>query len=181
MIFNSKRVQLKNGTQVTIRVAHTNDAERLRNTISTYIKNSPYIPKFPEEITWTVRDTQDWIKEFEADNALLLVAEYDHQIIGNIDVTGHHRKAMAHSAVIGMGMVQEWRNTGLGTILMKCVLDWAKANAALELLWLQVYTVNKPAIHLYSKMGFKESGIVKNYFKQDGCYYDNMTMVKHVK
>ena len=109
------------------------------------------------------------------------MAEYENQIIGNIDLTGSQRKIMEHTAVIGMGMFKDWRNSGLGTELLFATIDWAKQNQILELIWLQVYTENKLGLHLYRKMGFEENGIIKNYFKRDNQYFDNLTMSMVVK
>jgi ribosomal protein S18 acetylase RimI-like enzyme len=88
---------------------------------------------------------------------------------------------MQHTAVIGMGMFIEWRNSGLGTELMKYSIEWAKENPILELLLLQVYTENELGLNLYRKMEFVENGVIKNYFKQNGRYYDNLTMSLSVK
>lgn len=88
---------------------------------------------------------------------------------------------MEHTAVIGMGILKEWRNKGLGTALLKLAIEWSKENSILELLWLQVYTVNELGLGLYRKVGFVENGIMKNFFKQDGKYFDNLTMTMNVK
>lgn len=112
---------------------------------------------------------------------MLLIAEFDNEIIGNIDLTGSRRKIMQHTAVIGVGMLQDWRNSGLGTILLKSAIEWATENSILEILWLQVYTDNKLGLALYQKMGFEENGIMKNFFKHDGKYFYNLTMTMNVK
>ncbi|CAM1345646.1 GNAT family N-acetyltransferase [Tenacibaculum amylolyticum] len=182
MKIKPKTITLKNGKEILIRQCEVNDAEHLRNTIKTYIKDSKYIPKLQEEFKLSISQGEDWIKSFiDRPNSLLLIAEFDNKIIGNIDLTGNPRKVMEHTAVIGMGMLAEWRNSGLGTELMKAAISWAKNNPILEILWLQVYTDNKLGVGLYQKMGFTENGIIKNFFKQDGIYFDNLTMSLEVK
>ena len=177
-----KKVELKNGKLVVIRQAEINDAEQLLQCIKIYIPQSDFIPKLEQEIKLTLEQEKDWINSFLInDNSLLLVAEYENQIIGNIDLTGSQRKIMEHTAVIGMGMFKDWRNSGLGTELLFATIDWAKQNKILELIWLQVYTENKLGLHLYRKMGFEENGIIKNYFKRDNQYFDNLTMSMVVK
>src|SRR5690606_38339659 len=101
--------------------------------------------------------------------------------IGNIDITGSSRVIMQHTGVIGMGILTEWRDLGLGTELMKLSINWAKENPILELLWLQVYCENELGVNLYRKMNFKDNGIIKNYFKRNGKYYDNLTMSLSLK
>ncbi len=180
--FEPKIVELKNSKLVTIRQAKIDDAEKLLACIKTYIPQSNYIPKLEQEIKLTIEQEKEWINSFLTnEKSLLLVAEYENEIIGNIDLTGNQRKIMEHTAVIGMGMLIEWRNSGLGTSLLKATIDWAKQNPILELVWLQVYTENELGINLYRKMGFEENGIIKNFFKHEDKYFDNLTMTMNVK
>jgi RimJ/RimL family protein N-acetyltransferase len=180
--FNPQIVTLKNQKQVVIRQAETKDAEELLHCLKTYISQSDFLPKHDYEIKLTVEQEMDWINSYlKNDNSILLVAEYENQLIGNIDVTGSQRERMMHTGMIGMGMLEEWRNSGLGTLLMEKAIAWSKQNAILELLWLQVYTANHAALHLYKKMGFIENGIIKNYFKHETDYFDVMTMSLEVK
>ncbi len=182
MKFNPITVTLKNNREITIRSAVISDAEKLLATIKEYINDSEYIPKKTSEITITVAQERDWISSFiEKQNSLLLIAEYDQEIIGNLDITGSSRIMMQHTGVIGMGMQAAWRNSGLGTELMKAAIAWAEKNPILELLWLQVYTANVLGLSLYRKMHFTENGIIQNYFKHNGKYYDNLTMSLAVK
>ena len=175
-------VELKNRKTITIRQAEIRDAEKLLDCIRMYIAQSPYIPKLEREITLTVEQEKQWIQSFLThQNSLLLIAEYNGEIIGNIDVTGNQRITMQHTAVIGMGMLNQWRNSGLGSALMQVAIKWAKENPILELLWLQVYTENTSGVSLYQKMGFEKCGVIKNFFKQDNTYFDNLTMTRSVK
>lgn len=175
-------MKLKNQKTVTIRQANSEDAKKLLNCIKTYVPQSDYIPKLEQEIKLTIEQAKEWIYSFLTnENSVLLIAEYENEIIGNIDLTGNRRKIMEHTAVIGMGMLKEWRNSGLGTALLKVAIEWAKENPTLELLWLQVYTDNKLGLGLYRKMGFEENGIMKNFFKHDEKYFDNLTMTMNVK
>ncbi len=180
--FNPIIVKLKNAKEVKIRSAEISDAENLLKTIKKYIVDSEFIPKLFDEIKLTIQQEEDWINSFiQKENSLLLIAEYENVIIGNIDITGSSRVIMQHTGVIGMGMLTEWRNSGLGTELMKHSINWAKENPILELLWLQVYCENELGVSLYRKMNFKENGIIKNYFKLNGKYYDNLTMSLSLK
>lgn len=179
--FGEQVKTLKDGTPVMIREAEPNDAARLLTCIKTYIPQSEHIPKLESEIIMTVSDEELWIRSFlESANSLLLVAEYQNKIIGNIDLTGSRRKVMEHTAVIGMGMMSEWRNRGLGSALMESVLDWATSNPILELLWLQVYGDNEAGINLYKKMGFVETGRIPGFFRHNHRLSENVTMVRRV-
>lgn len=177
MKFTPRAVSLKNGKKILLRSAQISDAAPLIQTVKEYLSDSDYIPQSPEEFNLTIEQEEHWIASFlERENSLLILAEFDGKLIGNIDISGHTRQMMEHTAVIGMGIISEWRNTGLGTQLMQHAIDWARENALLELLWLQVYTDNQMGLALYKKMGFQEIGVIPNFFKHDHRYYDNLTM-----
>ncbi len=180
--FESFEIQLKNGKNVRIRQAKIADAEKLLNTVKKYIRQSDFIPKLESEFIITIEQEKEWIDYFlKNENSLLLVAEYENNIIGNIDLTGSQRKVMKHTAVIGMGMLKKWQNIGLGTALLSAIIEWSKTNPILELIWLQVYAENELGLALYRKMGFIENGIIKNFFKHNNKYFDNLTMSMEVK
>ncbi len=180
--FNKIDIKLKNNKIVTIRRGEVSDAQDLLDLIKAYIPQSKYIPKLEKEIKLTLEQEEKWIDAFlKSKNSILLVAEYENRLIGNIDLTGNPRAIMKHTAVIGMGMPKEWRNSGLGTALLKEVIGWARQNPILELIWLQVYTENVLGVNLYKKMGFKENGILEGFFKRDNVYFDQLTMSMIVK
>ncbi|MES2690787.1 MAG: GNAT family N-acetyltransferase [Bacteroidota bacterium] len=178
MKFDPVTVTLKNNVHVLIREAGTNDAERLLDTVKAYVKDSAYLLTTHEEFDITVEKEREWIRSFlDHDNSLLLVAEYKGQIIGNIDLTGGRKNRIKHTSLIGISLLKEWQNIGLGTALFDCAIAWAKHKSPIELLWLQVVGPNSNAIALYAKMGFTESGRQKGYFRlSESRYEDNVTM-----
>ena len=76
-----------------------------------------------------------------------------------------------------MGLLPEYRGKGIGSQLLKAVLDHSK-RFGLEKVELQVYTTNSSAIALYKKFGFEQEGIIKKYRKLDGEYFDCLAMGK---
>ncbi|WP_158961395.1 GNAT family N-acetyltransferase [Myroides fluvii] len=175
--FHSQCVLLKNKKQVVIREAQPEDALALIQLIQTYLEDSEYIPLEPAEFTKTEEEGVHWITSLQtASNSLFLLAEYEGRIIGNLDLTGHGRKALQHTAILGMGMLKEWRGCGLGTALVCQAMDWAKQQRQLELIWLQVYEENKAAIALYQKHGFTTIGIMPAFIKANHRYYNNQIM-----
>lgn len=182
MKYSNVSVKLKNNAEVTIRMAVPADAEKLLNTMRTYVADSPFIPKLESEIQLSVSQEMDWITKYvNQENSLLLVAEHKGQIVGNIDLSGNTRKIMQHTAMVGMGMLQQWQKIGLGTALLAESIAWAKQNTTLEFLILQVYTKNIGGLKLYKKMGFVERGVIPQFFKHDDVYFDVLTMSLSVK
>jgi RimJ/RimL family protein N-acetyltransferase len=182
MIIKSTDIILKNKETVSIELCSVDDAEELIKTVKKYLADSEYLLTSPNEFDPSPEQERSWIRSFmENENSLLLIAKKGNKIIGNIDITGGKREMTKHTAIIGMGILKEWRNTGLGTALLNKGIEWAKQNPQLEILWLQVFAQNTPAITLYKKAGFEVSGIQKRFFKsKDNIYFDNVIMSLNV-
>lgn len=177
MTFKPKFITLKNGKTVKLRLCDESDAKNLIETVSSYIKDSKFIPLHPHEFLPTLDEETEWISKFiHQKNSILIIAVFEGQIIGNIDLSGNQREILQHTGLIGMGILKEWRGIGLGTALLNALVDWATTHPVLEKLLLEVYHENEAGIALYKKIGFKEDGRQTNIFKQNGRYYDNILM-----
>lgn len=123
---------------------------------------------------------KELIKRFiNEPNSLLLIAEHNNTLIGNIDITGSQRKKMFHTGMVGMGIANNWRNIKIGSYLMETALNWTINNSHLSIIWLEVYSNNKEAIKLYEKFGFEPCGFIKNFFMEENPV-DKITMVKYL-
>lgn len=182
MKYSQRNFKLKNNEEITIRLCVENDAENLIKTVKEYLLNSEYIPLLSEEFIPTIEQEKKWIKNFiENENSLLLIALKDDQIIGNIDLTGSQRQIMKHTGMIGMGIIKEWRNIGLGMIMINEIIEWSRKNSILEKLWLEVYEENKLGLSLYQKAGFEINGKQANFFKHNEKFFDKIIMSREVK
>lgn len=173
----TKVFKLKNGISIKIRVAHATDAQALIDLKCSYIEESGTIPLNIDEYDTRTEKEEELINKYNSSkNGLLLVAEHEGKLIGNIDITGHERQKMAHTAMLGMGLHKDWRNIGLGTLLIQEATDWAKYNSPLELIWLDVYANNTLGFNLYQKMGFRINGRIPKFFKHKDIYFDKISM-----
>ena len=169
----------KFGNEVVIREAKSSDANGLIDCIKTYLKSN-FIPLTPEEFSPTLEEQEEWISNYiYGKNDLLLIAEHKGQIIGNIDLTIHHRKMLNHTGYLGMGIHEDWQNQGIGTILLERLIEWSDIQPEIEILWLQVFGNNEKGIRIYQKNGFVEDGRQKEFIKNmNGVYIDNVIMTR---
>jgi RimJ/RimL family protein N-acetyltransferase len=103
------------------------------------------------------------------------VALVDETVVGWCDITSLHRPVFAHSGVLGMGVVAEYRGHGIGKALIRATLDRAKS-IGLTRVELTVREPNKRAFALYEKMGFVVEGVKKNAVRVDGRYENLIAM-----
>ena len=182
MKYQTKTYSLKDGSKVQIRISISEDAQSLVNLKRSYIKNTTTIPMYLDEYPDDSAKEEEIILDYlGSSNSILLVAEHDGKLIGNIDLTGSKRFKMQHTGMIGMGIGEEWRNKGLGKLLIKEVIDWAKKSSIIELVWLDVYSSNKLGINLYKNTGFNVSGIIEGFFIELDGYKDKIQMYQRIK
>jgi ribosomal protein S18 acetylase RimI-like enzyme len=168
------------GKEIIIRAVKESDAENLLALKKSYLKNTTTIPLYEDEYTNTIEQEAEWIKKYiEQDNCLLLVAEHNGELIGNLDLTGNQRKKMYHTGMIGMGVKPEWQNKKIGSLIMKNTLEWAK-KSPLEIVWLEVYSTNPAGRKLYENYGFEICGLIEYFFKEE-LPADKITMVKYLE
>lgn len=170
---------IKGGKNILIREAKVSDSKSFILCVKSYLKNN-FIPFTPEEYNLSIAEHQSWISKFlNAKNDLLLVAEYDGQIIGNIDLSTHNRSMLKHTGYVGMGIHENWQNKGIGTLLVDKLIKWSDNNSEIEILWLQVFGNNEGGIKLYKKNGFQEEGRQVDFMKTpNGEYVDNVIMTR---
>lgn len=183
MRFSSRHITLQNGQPVEIREASLQDTENLLATIKEYIEESEFIPYTAGEFNLTIEEGWKWIQSFlNSENSILLVAVYEGRIIGNLDVTASRRDMLSHTAVIGVGILKEWRGIGLGAVLFETAIDYIKQNTSLKVLWLQVMSANEAGSKLYRSFGFEEVGRVKDFIRlPDGRYTDDIRMTLNLE
>lgn len=170
----------KDGKEIIIRQAEEGDAAKLIALKKGYLKNSTSIPMLVSEYKNDQQMEKDLIHRFITErNSLLLVAEHNDTIIGNIDIIGSQRKKMFHTGVVGMGIANGWRNMSIGSYLMETALNWTLNSSHLSVIWLEVYSDNKGGIKLYEKFGFEPCGLIKNFFMEENPV-DKITMVKYL-
>jgi ribosomal protein S18 acetylase RimI-like enzyme len=97
------------------------------------------------------------------------------QVIGWCDVIPRERETMRHAGVLGIGILPDHRNRGLGARLIHSVLEAARARNVVRIA-LHVRADNTRAIRLYERLGFRHEGRLRRDVKVDGIYYDSLAM-----
>src|SRR3954471_20909584 len=90
-----------------------------------------------------------------------LVALSAGEVVGWCDVTPKPRPIYAHSGVLGMGLLPQFRHQGIGRRLIAQALDAAR-DFGLQRVELTVRENNTNAIALYKQTGFVVEGVQHN-------------------
>ncbi|MDC8760485.1 GNAT family N-acetyltransferase [Janthinobacterium fluminis] len=101
-------------------------------------------------------------------------------LVGHIDLRAHPERCAAHRCLLGMGVDRNTRKFGLGQRLIEHAEKWALGSGAVEWIDLQVLSINEPAIRLYHRSGFTQTGEVPEMFRIDGQTFSFTSMSKRL-
>jgi RimJ/RimL family protein N-acetyltransferase len=92
-------------------------------------------------------------------------------LMGKIEPsTAHHRRTE-----LGIKLIQEYQNKGYGSEAILWGTEWAFKVAGLHRISIGCFEFNPRAIHLYTKLGFKEEGRGREAFWHDGRFWDDVS------
>jgi len=171
---------LKDGAAITLRTALEQDAAQLFATITAYIAHNEGMAWAPDEYRKTEDERRDFIlRKLDNPAEILILAELQGEIVGNINFHVGNRQRTAHTGEFGMGMLPKVRSRGLGTLLLNRLVAWANEVPQLEKINLRVISNNPRAMGLYRKLGFLEEGRrVREIKYSDGSYADEILMAR---
>lgn len=106
---------------------------------------------------------------------IIYVEGVNEKLIGNCSIvlTG----ATSHIGILGINIGDKnYHNKGIGTYIVKSLLDYAFNELNLNTMSLTVSAENKGAIKCYEKAGFIKQGIQRNTDYFDGKYHNSIYM-----
>ena len=173
----------RTGVAFTIRTAQADDAAAILAYIRGIAQETEFFVLEPDEFPATEEKEQEWIHDhLDSPGKLLLLAEASETIIGNVSFENGSHRRIAHRGIFGLAVVEEWRGQGVGTALLRTLLEWAEANPLIEKVGLEIFATNETAIRLYKKLGFVEEGRRPKEVKfGPGRYVDTVAMHRFVK
>ena len=121
---------------------------------------------------WSAEEiTRDVI---ENERAFVAVAELDGETAGYADMWIIADEAQLYNIAVA----PEFRGRGIGSIILRYMAEKAESMGCAVML-LEVRRSNVPAVSMYRREGFRESGIRKGYYAED--YEDAILMDKEIK
>ena len=180
MLFEEQKIRLKNGKTAVFRSPAVEDAEELLDFLKTSAGETPFLLRTPGECTMTKEQEQIWISGVRsAPNKVAILCQVEGKIAGNCEIVFHTRMKLKHRASIGISLLREFWNLGIGTAMFQEMIRLAKAWPGITQMELEVMEGNRRAIHLYEKMGFRIVAARPNAFRlADGTMQNELIMVK---
>lgn len=182
MIFEEKKIILKNGVEAILKTPEIEDAKMLLNSIKTFSGETEFLSRTIED--WervTVESEEKFIHNVrESLNTLFIACYLDGVIAGNCDITFKTGSKTFHRATVGIALQKKYWNIGIGSAMFKELMKAAEEHKGTEIVDLEMIEGNNRAKALYEKFGFKAVSVKPNYFKQKDGTYQNLVYMQKV-
>lgn len=93
-------------------------------------------------------------------------------IAGHIDLRARPESASGHRTMLGMGVQRHYRRRGVGRQLLGTAVAWARAEAGVDWIDLEVLADNQPAVSLYLRADFRMIARIEDMVRIDGASHD---------
>lgn len=168
-----KQYLLKNGQTIAVKEANEDDGEAIKNVVNSVASEKYFVvPECSRE------DWDEAIREIKRRKGLIIIAQANEKTVGMAHLVRGKFEKNKHVGFLGISILKEFRKIGIGTAMMKYIMEWARRQKGLEKVSLTVFSTNEAAINLYRTFGFQIEGMRKKQHKIEGKYIDETIMGK---
>jgi len=141
---------------VTYEVPSREDAHELLFFYTTLQDEQPYLHIYPDDALQSLDELENYIHRLNQIGAShIVVAKAGCRIIGCVTVEALTLPGHAGIGELGISVLKEYRDRGIGSRLMREVLSWAAGNSHIREIVLHVADANHRAVHVYTGLGFE--------------------------
>ncbi len=174
-----RRFTARDGREVILRTPRWEDLDDMLEFINGLVDEDAMIAADKKqtrdsETDWLARNLTNLEKGVHA----AVVAEVDGRMVGSCEVDPRPGR-MSHVGSLGISVRDGYRGVGIGQELMREAEAQAKS-LGVELLILEVFSINDRAIHVYKKMGFRRMGSIPRGVRYKGERIDSLCMLKEL-
>ncbi len=157
----------KKGNTVVFRYLREDDLDAMLAYANALIAEDTFIGLYGEPLSREEekKHLDETIEGMKKGDKIVVVAEINGVYAGSGDLRRETIRRKKHGANIGISLLKEYREEGIGTLLLKVLIDEART-MGLRLLTLTCFENNDRALHVYEKLGFKQVGLVP-----EACFY----------
>jgi RimJ/RimL family protein N-acetyltransferase len=172
-----RNIILNNNLEVTIREATKEDAQHMIDFYNVVGGETDFLSFGANEFKRDLQEYEDYITATSNEpNSIMLLALIDSEIISIATINSSQKERTKHVGTLGIVISKKYTGLGLGKILMKDLIDWAKRNGVTKKISLVTNENNKVAIELYKKLGFEVEGFLKKDNFIRGSYSNTVMM-----
>lgn len=152
-----KEATLRDGSKVTVRPLSRND----KDALLAFFLGVPESDRFylKDDVT-SPEVIQAWVSKLDYDRALPLVAVDGGQVVAEAVLIRRRGNARSHIGEVRVTVSPQWRERGLGTLLMRELCDIANDAEMDRVMFEVVADVEQQALQAAEAMGFVRVGVL---------------------
>lgn len=163
--------------QIIYRRAQESDAEKIVSFYNFVGGETSYLSFEKDEYPMNVKEQEEELRSLENKKTSIMLMAMDGEEIAGIATINSSAKIKArHDGELGIVVAKKYQGQGIGTELIRQLIEWAKGNGVTTRISLDTRADNVKAVELYMKFGFIVEGCRKNSTLLNGKYYDLYVM-----
>lgn len=163
--------------KITYRRAKESDAEKIVAFYNYVGGETSYLSFEKDEYPMGAEAQAESIRDLEGNETnIMLIAMDGEEIAGIATISSSHKIKARHDGELGIVVAKRYQGKGIGTELIRQLIEWAKGNGMTRRISLDTRADNVKAVELYMKFGFIVEGCRRNATLLDGKYYDLYVM-----
>ena len=181
MIFDEKKITLKDGRTAILKSPCVEDAEKMLNFIKKSCGETDFLARYPEEWSIDVEQEEAWVKRMlDSPDILTMTCYVDNEVAGNCELRFKSGIKTSHRAEVAIAILREYWNLGIGSSMFSELISEARKWGA-EIMELEFMEGNERAKRLYEKFGFRVVSEKPNAYKlKDGTMRKEYYMQKYL-
>ena len=165
------------GTEYAIRVARQDDLSGLVDVIRSVTGDGSYIEA--ETVADVLDHEQVVLRHNELRSRMVFVAVDGEAVIGWVHLDLPEAEKLGHTAVLTVGVLDDYRGHGVGATLLERGEDWAR-DRRFEKLYNSVPASNEGAIEFLEAHGWETEAVRERHYKIGDEYVDEVMMAKRL-
>ena len=168
----------KKGKKIVFRLPVLDDVPLLTQYVNTISDEDTFVTLSGEHYTEEEEQkvVEEWIMKMSKNDKVVLVGFDGPTLVAIADIDRLARRSK-HVGHLGISIAKDYRDEGIGTKLMETLVELAR-KMGLQMIELVAYLPNTQAIHVYTKVGFKEVGRIPKKALFHGELIDEVIMLK---
>jgi len=163
---------LKDNTVVDIMEATKDDAKEMLEYLKKIGSETTYLLFDENGISNTLEQEEEYLESAnKKQTTKMFVAKVDGLIVGSCNIKGHEKEKTKHNVDLGISVLKEFWNKGLGRLLLEHTINYARITQVIKNIYLEVREDNLDAIRLYEKLGFKFIAKMPDKIFCEGKYF----------
>jgi len=159
--------------EFVIRQARQDDMTGLVGAVRRVAEEGSYTEA--ESVADVIDHEEVLLRHNELESRMFFVATVDDEVVGWVHVAGSEIQKLGHTAVLTVGVLQEYRGNDVGSHLLERGLEWA-AKMDYEKLYNSVPATNGRAIEFLETHGWETEATREDHYRIDGDYVDELMM-----